>query len=151
MAPPGDAKGWGELSFNLPRSGSRGGAAGLDSGGERAVTPLLLPPKHQFLTRKQDCRSSRNPSQWNSDRSAGADVTPAASAACQRGTRIMIRGKRLLLELYREDSGQDVLEYALIGAFTILVAIAAVQGVGNALVNQWNNISSVVSDAAAGN
>lgn len=63
----------------------------------------------------------------------------------------MIRGKRLLMELYREDSGQDVLEYALIGAFTILVAIAAVQGVGNALVNQWNNISSVVSDAAAGN
>ncbi len=55
------------------------------------------------------------------------------------------------MELYREDSGQDVLEYALIGAFTILVAIAAVQGVGNALVNQWNNISSVVSDAAAGN
>jgi len=49
---------------------------------------------------------------------------------------------RLLQVLYREESGQDLIEYALIGAFTILLAVAAVNQAGQGISNLYNTIEN---------
>jgi pilus assembly protein Flp/PilA len=55
----------------------------------------------------------------------------------------------LLLKLYLKsqdlknyEEGQDMVEYALVVALLSLAAISAMQGVGAAIVGQYNNIST---------
>ena len=50
--------------------------------------------------------------------------------------------------LTRDDSGQDLLEYALLVALIALVAVAAVTAAGTSVSNIFNNIASKL--AAAG-
>lgn len=59
----------------------------------------------------------------------------------------MTSGTRLLQALYSEESGQDLIEYALIGAFTILLAVAAVSVAGQGLGNLYNTIATQVKAA----
>ena len=50
--------------------------------------------------------------------------------------------------LTRDDSGQDLLEYALLVALIALVAVAAVQTSGQAVNTIFTNIASKLSNAA---
>ena len=47
-------------------------------------------------------------------------------------------------ELKCNEEGQDMVEYALVVALIALAATAAMQGVGTALTNRFNNISSAI-------
>lgn len=50
--------------------------------------------------------------------------------------------KRLLKSLWKDESGQDLIEYALIAAFIALAAIGAMTKLGNAISNEFNNLSN---------
>ena len=43
---------------------------------------------------------------------------------------------RLIARVFREDCGQDLVEYALLAAFISLVAIASINSIGG-VVNTW--------------
>ena len=44
--------------------------------------------------------------------------------------------RQLLTRVIRDDDGQDLIEYALLGAFVSLIAIAAITSIGSQ-VNSW--------------
>ena len=50
--------------------------------------------------------------------------------------------------LTRDDSGQDLLEYALLVALIALVTVVAVQNSGQAVNTIFTNIASKLSNAA---
>jgi pilus assembly protein Flp/PilA len=50
--------------------------------------------------------------------------------------------------LMRDDSGQDLLEYALLVALIALVAVAAVQTSGQAVNTIFSNVSTKLQQAA---
>lgn len=54
----------------------------------------------------------------------------------------MNRAKGLLQGLMKDESGQDLIEYALIAALIALGAIVAMGSLGNTISNQFNNIGS---------
>jgi Flp pilus assembly pilin Flp len=43
---------------------------------------------------------------------------------------------RLLVRFFREDSAQDLIEYALLAAFISIIAVAAITSIGQQ-VNLW--------------
>jgi Flp pilus assembly pilin Flp len=49
----------------------------------------------------------------------------------------------LLLQKLREDSGQDLIEYALLAAFISIVAVSAITNIGSQ-VNMWYSSYDVV-------
>ncbi len=53
----------------------------------------------------------------------------------------------LLKNLVREESGQDLAEYAIALAVITLAAIFAVKLVGTSVANLWNNASSTLNQA----
>jgi pilus assembly protein Flp/PilA len=48
----------------------------------------------------------------------------------------------LLTRLLRDDSGQDLIEYALIAALIAVAAIAAMKGLSNKVSNEFNTIGN---------
>lgn len=54
----------------------------------------------------------------------------------------MERTVQLLRNLLEEESGQDLIEYALIAALIAVSAIAALRGIGNRISNEFNTIGS---------
>ena len=48
-------------------------------------------------------------------------------------------------ELKNNEEGQDMVEYALVVALIALAATAAMQGVGTALTNRFNSISTSIA------
>jgi pilus assembly protein Flp/PilA len=48
----------------------------------------------------------------------------------------------LLRKLLREDSGQDLIEYALIAALIALAAITAMKGLTNKIGSEFNTIGN---------
>jgi pilus assembly protein Flp/PilA len=50
--------------------------------------------------------------------------------------------KNLLLRLWREEEGQDLVEYALLLVLIALVAIAAITTVGKAVSNVFSNAAT---------
>jgi len=52
--------------------------------------------------------------------------------------------KMLLKNLLQEESGQDLIEYALIAAFIALVAITALGSLGNKIGSEFNTIGSSI-------
>ncbi len=50
--------------------------------------------------------------------------------------------KELLLKLHKEESGQDLIEYALIAALIALGSIITMRGVSNAISNAFSVVSS---------
>ena len=50
----------------------------------------------------------------------------------------------------REEAGQDLIEYALLGSFVALAAIAGASFLGTALQNWYSNLGSDVNDSASG-
>lgn len=49
------------------------------------------------------------------------------------------------IRLVREDSGQDVIEYALIAAAISVIAIPIIPAIGTTVLNVWTAISTKVA------
>jgi pilus assembly protein Flp/PilA len=49
---------------------------------------------------------------------------------------------RLLTSLLNDDSGQDLIEYALIAALVAVAAITALKGLDNKISNEFNAIGN---------
>jgi pilus assembly protein Flp/PilA len=62
----------------------------------------------------------------------------------------MGRLKHFVVRLFQEESGQDLIEYALLATFVALVAIAGASLLGSALNNWFGSISSRVDSASSG-
>ncbi len=54
-----------------------------------------------------------------------------------------------LMGFWREEDGQDLVEYALLMAFIALAAVAVLTSVSTQVSTLWNNISKALSDAVA--
>jgi pilus assembly protein Flp/PilA len=54
----------------------------------------------------------------------------------------MNRTSRLLTSLLNDESGQDLIEYALIAALIAVAAITAMKGLGNKISNDFNTIGN---------
>jgi Flp pilus assembly pilin Flp len=52
-----------------------------------------------------------------------------------------------LQALWREEDGQDLIEYALLMAFIALAAVAVLGGVQTNITKLWNSISNALSNA----
>jgi len=57
--------------------------------------------------------------------------------------------KNLIARLVREDSGQDLIEYALLGSFVSLAAYAGANFLGTNLNTWYTGIGSAVEAAAS--
>ena len=57
--------------------------------------------------------------------------------------------KQLLDALVKEDSGQDLIEYALVAALVGLGAVAAMKGLSNSIGNTFNGVGNSLTSAAA--
>jgi pilus assembly protein Flp/PilA len=55
--------------------------------------------------------------------------------------------KQLLKNLIAEESGQDLIEYALVAALVGLGSIASMQGLATSIANTFNSISTALSSA----
>ncbi|MBI3669204.1 MAG: hypothetical protein HY237_05435 [Acidobacteria bacterium] len=58
--------------------------------------------------------------------------------------------KRLLLRLWREQLGQDLVEYVLVGTLIALFAAASIQKVSNGINKVYSNSTSTLKNAAGG-
>jgi pilus assembly protein Flp/PilA len=59
----------------------------------------------------------------------------------------LITRLRMLLKLRHNDSGQDLLEYALLVALIALVAVGAITTTGQGVSTIFDNISSALDTA----
>jgi Flp pilus assembly pilin Flp len=57
--------------------------------------------------------------------------------------------KNLIARFVREDAGQDLIEYALLGSFVSLVALTGATYLGGELNLWYTGIGGVVNDATA--
>jgi len=57
--------------------------------------------------------------------------------------------KLLLKSLLMEDSGQDLVEYALVAALVALGAVAAVNNVAGAITTTFSGVGTSLNTAAA--
>ena len=58
--------------------------------------------------------------------------------------------KNLFSKFVREESGQDLIEYALLAGFISLVAVVAITNVGTGVNAVYNNIDGQVQKIPAG-
>lgn len=56
--------------------------------------------------------------------------------------------KQLLRNMWRDDDGQDIVEYALIAGLVSIVAFTLIQGAGTSIKTIWTSISTDLSTAA---
>jgi pilus assembly protein Flp/PilA len=57
--------------------------------------------------------------------------------------------KQLLKNLMTEDSGQDLIEYALVAALVGLGAVASITALKNSIANTFNSVGSQLTNATA--
>jgi pilus assembly protein Flp/PilA len=57
--------------------------------------------------------------------------------------------KRFLKKLATEDSGQDLIEYALVAALVGLGAITAMKGLSNSIKTNFNAVGNSLTNAVA--
>jgi pilus assembly protein Flp/PilA len=67
-----------------------------------------------------------------------------ASARWQDGdmTRVSRRGLRILLRLFRDERGGEMLEYGLIAGLIVVAAISAITCVGQKVLSRWTSIET---------
>ena len=58
--------------------------------------------------------------------------------------------RNFLLQLVREDEGQDLIEYALLAGFISLVAVVAITNVGAGVNNVYGNVDGQVQAIPGG-
>jgi Flp pilus assembly pilin Flp len=54
-----------------------------------------------------------------------------------------------VIRLFRDEEGQDLIEYALLATFVSLLAIIGAQALGGALNNWYSAVSGEVNNAAS--
>jgi pilus assembly protein Flp/PilA len=59
----------------------------------------------------------------------------------------MKNAKQLFKKLIAEDSGQDLIEYALVAALVSLGSIAAISGLANSIGTSYNGVGSGLTSA----
>ena len=64
-------------------------------------------------------------------------------------SKLFLRVKGSLVELHREDSGQDLIEYALIAALIALAATVGMGSVAKAINTAFSSIGAKVSGYAS--
>jgi pilus assembly protein Flp/PilA len=57
--------------------------------------------------------------------------------------------KQLLTNLVREESGQDLIEYALVAALVGLGSVASMSTLANSIANTFGGIGNTLSSAVA--
>ena len=57
--------------------------------------------------------------------------------------------KTLFTNLMKEDSGQDLIEYALVDALVGLGAVAAMKGLSNSIGSTFNGVGNSLTNAVA--
>jgi Flp pilus assembly pilin Flp len=57
---------------------------------------------------------------------------------------------RTLARLWREEEGQDLIEYVLLVALIALAGLASFPALGNSIASIFNNANSCLSSAAGG-
>lgn len=57
--------------------------------------------------------------------------------------------KQLLKNLIAEESGQDLIEYALVAALVGLGAVAAMKGLSNSIGNTFNGVGNALTNSVA--
>jgi pilus assembly protein Flp/PilA len=57
--------------------------------------------------------------------------------------------KQLLKNLMTEDSGQDLIEYALVAALVGLGAVASMQGLANSIATAFSGVGNALTSAVA--
>ena len=57
--------------------------------------------------------------------------------------------KNLIARFVREDEGQDVIEYALLAAFLVVVVATIISTVGGDLKTIYNNVKAQTAAAAS--
>jgi pilus assembly protein Flp/PilA len=55
--------------------------------------------------------------------------------------------KQIFVNLVKEDSGQDLIEYALVAALVGLGAVAAMKGLGNSIGTAFNGVGNALANA----
>jgi pilus assembly protein Flp/PilA len=55
--------------------------------------------------------------------------------------------KALVVKLITDDSGQDLIEYALVAALIALAAIGAVKGLDNSIKGAFNGVGNSLTNA----
>ena len=58
--------------------------------------------------------------------------------------------KNMLMRLWKEEEGQDLLEYALLLVLIVLVAAAAINPLGTTIAGVFTKANSCASNPAAG-
>jgi pilus assembly protein Flp/PilA len=56
---------------------------------------------------------------------------------------------RVLVNLMQDESGQDLVEYALLAALVALAAAASIKGVGSEISTVFSSVTSALSNAAS--
>jgi pilus assembly protein Flp/PilA len=77
------------------------------------------------------------------------DSQGRSAAENKRGETKMIDMKQLLKNLSTEDSGQDLIEYALVAALVGLGAVASITTLKNTIANTFNSVGSSLTNATA--
>lgn len=81
----------------------------------------------------------------NANAMTGARVERATSTQKLGGIAEM---KHLLRKLWRDDDGQDMVEYALIAGLISVAAYLSVVAVGGSIQTIWTNVSNAMTAAA---
>lgn len=61
----------------------------------------------------------------------------------------MMNVKELLIRLVQEESGQDLIEYALVAALIALGALTGMKSLANDIGTAFNNVGSSLTSAAS--
>ena len=67
---------------------------------------------------------------------------------CEQSEGVVIV-RSLITRFVREDDGQDVIEYALLAAFLVVVVATIISTVGTDLVTIYNNVKAQTAAAAS--
>jgi pilus assembly protein Flp/PilA len=57
--------------------------------------------------------------------------------------------KHIVSAFLKEESGQDLIEYALVAALVGLGALAAMKGLSNSIGNSFNSVGNALTNATA--
>jgi len=58
--------------------------------------------------------------------------------------------RRLFTQLFRDDRGQDLIEYALLAGFISLVAVTAITSIGSQVNGWYSSYNTVIQTIPSG-
>jgi pilus assembly protein Flp/PilA len=64
-----------------------------------------------------------------------------------KSARPLTAARAIILHLLRDESGQDLIEYALLGALISLSAVISIKGLANKIENTFNDVGNQLTNA----